>query len=408
MRYTSYLNTHKESSMPLQELLNSLNEYRDLDISRAKTLPPELYTSPDLYQHEVKMIWEKKWICVAHVLELQDPGDYVGVEILGEPIIVVRGDDMKIRAMSSVCRHRFMPIVNHGERGTARSITCPYHRWMYELDGKVKNALHMESNECFQEENVSLPQFGAEVWNGFVYVNLDPSAEPFAPGVEGLDQHFKRNGIENLDDWVLYETYDKVWDCNWKASNENSLESYHHMGVHLGSIEHYVPTQNVNNEMEFGENYSIYKVPFAMDRALSQQLAAGWQSGDLGMQEPTLEISFTGPSTAYTVQPGSFGYFTMWPEGPDKTRVWCATFVPRWIAEARNEESLTRKIASDANESANFTERVMDEDGFAMPGIQRALTSSFAERGNLSWLEEPILRWYQWLTRSLVAEGDQK
>lgn len=388
--------------MELPELLASLREYQDLDITNAKTLPPALYIDNSLYEHELEKIWRQKWICVAHVCELKNPGDYVGIEILGEPIVIIRGEDHQVRALSSVCRHRFMPIIKHGERGTAKSITCPYHRWMYGLDGKLNNALHMESNQCFHDEDVRLPEFGVEVWNGFVYINLNPDAAPFAPQIEGLDQHFKRNGLDDLEDWVLFETYDKVWDCNWKASNENSLESYHHMGVHLGSIEMYAPSQNVDPNMEFGDHYSFYRVPFAMDRGLSKQLAGGWRQGDLGMEEPYLEVSMTWPSSAYTVQPGSFGYFTMWPVAPDKTRVWCSVFVPPGVAAARNEDSLTSQIASEANANVNFTERVMDEDGLAMPGIQKALGSRLAERGNLSWMEEPILRWYQWLARELT------
>ena len=136
---------------------------------------------------------------------------------------------------------------------------------------------------------------------------------------------------------------------------------------------------------------------------MPQPTAHGWKQGDLGMETATtLEISFTGPSSAYTVQPGSFGYFTMYPIAQDKTRVWCAVFTPKETLDAKSEDSLVRQIAAAANESANFTERVMDEDGLAMPGIHKALHSRLAEPGKMSWMEEPILRWYQWLARKLT------
>ena len=83
-----------------------------MDVTNAHTLPPdELYTSKELYELELEKVWNKSWMCVAHELELKEPGDYVGIEILGEPIVVVKGDDQKIRALSSVCRHRFMPMI---------------------------------------------------------------------------------------------------------------------------------------------------------------------------------------------------------------------------------------------------------------------------------------------------------
>ncbi|MEO1055789.1 MAG: aromatic ring-hydroxylating dioxygenase subunit alpha [Actinomycetota bacterium] len=376
--------------------LTALSDYRELTTSNARTLPPELYVSKELYELEIDAIWSKNWICVAHEAELQNPGDFVGLELIGEPIALIRGHDGVIRALSSVCRHRFMPIVEQGDGGNTAHLRCPYHRWTYSTDGRLEAAAYMERNECFAMDEIALPDFRVEVWHGFVFVNLDDGAAPLAPQMSGLDAHFRRNRlVEDCSDWVLVDRYDKVWDCNWKASTENSLESYHHMGVHRGTIENYAPTRSVEDSIEYGDRYSYYQIPYDMKTESAQRMVeqSGWVPGDMGMGVPMLEISFTPPTTAFTVSPDSFGYYTMWPISHDRTRVYCGVFArPRASGELRPASS---------EFGSNFLEQVMDEDGTAMPGVQRSLASRKVEAGALSWLEEPILRWYQWLGRQM-------
>ncbi|MEM8620640.1 MAG: aromatic ring-hydroxylating dioxygenase subunit alpha [Actinomycetota bacterium] len=380
--------------------LTALARYRDLTPNNAVTLPPDLYVSEQLYEREIDMIWSKNWICVAHEAEFPNPGDFVGLELIGEPICLVRGDDGVIRALSSVCRHRFMPIVEQGDSGNTGRLQCPYHLWTYATDGRLKAAAYMERNECFAMDEIRLPSFRVEVWHGFVFINLDDDAAALAPQMAGLDGHFRRNAIDDCADWVLVDRYDKVWECNWKASTENSLESYHHMGVHRGTIENYAPTRSVEDSIQFGDRYSYYQIPYDMATESAQRMVeqSGWSPGDMGMEVPTLEISFTPPTTAFTVSPDSFGYYTMWPISHDRTRVYCGV-----LARARPSGEM-RPASSEFG--SNFLEQVMDEDGTAMPGVQRSLRSRKVEAGKLSWLEEPILRWYQWLARQMdTAEG---
>ncbi len=383
----------------LSESLTALAAYLDLTPETATTLPPRLYISDEVYDREIETIWSKTWVCVAHEAELPNPGDFVGLELIGEPIAIMRGHDHQIRALSSVCRHRFMPIVEQGDRGNAQQLRCPYHRWTYATDGRLEAAAYMDRNSCFEMNEIRLPTFQVETWNGFIFVNLDDDAPPLAPQMSGLDAHFRRNRlVEDCADWVLIDRYDKIWDCNWKASTENSLESYHHMGVHRSSVELYAPTRSVRDTIEYGERHSYYEVPYDMRNDLSRFMVeqSGWAPGDMGMDEPTLEISFTPPTTAFTVSPESFGYYTMWPISKDKTRVYCGVF-GRPGAEGE-QRAMTAEYGS-------FLEQVMDEDGSAMPGIHRSLSSRKAEAGKLSWLEEPILRWYQWIARQMDDES---
>ena len=380
----------------LTTLLGSLKTYLDRPLEENLTLEPAHYTSPELYELEIERIWRKEWICVGHVADVRNSGDYVGIELIGEPMLIVRGEDGKIRALSSVCRHRFMPIVKDGERGNLSRLQCPYHRWTYGLDGQLRQALYMEENRRFDMKKVRLPEFRLEIWNDFIFVNLDDDAEPLAPRLVELDPYFSPCATPETRNWVCDSTdyYDKRWHANWKSCNENSCESYHHMGVHVDTIEVYTPTVLVR-KCTYGDGWSRYEAPYALDRGLAQDSLkrSGWKRGDLGQTEPRLDIYMIAPCNAFTISPRGPGYFTMWPVSIDETRVFCGTPHPPWSTEI------------DPRLRTNVLEEVMDEDGVAMSGIARAVHSRKLEAGMTTWLEEPILRWYQWIARK-VLDGE--
>jgi nitrite reductase/ring-hydroxylating ferredoxin subunit len=112
-------------------------------------------------------------------------GDYYTIDVLGDKLIVVRGEDGEIRALSSVCRHRFMTIVQEADN-TQRFI-CPYHAWTYATDGRLVAAPYMEGSKRFVKENYSLPQYRLETWAGFLFINFDKNAPSLQSRMQTLD-----------------------------------------------------------------------------------------------------------------------------------------------------------------------------------------------------------------------------
>ena len=221
----------------LTTLLASLGTYLDRPVERMRTLEPGHYTSQDFHDREVERIWKKEWINVGHMAEVRKPGDFFTVELVGEPMMIVRGKDMAVRALSTVCRHRYMLVVKPGESGNAGKFQCPYHRWTYGLDGRLQHALHMEKSLDFDPDTICLPQFRIEIWADLIWVNLDDDAPPLAPKVTALDEAFAAYRVP--EDWVIVNLYDKVWPGNWKNLHENNMEGYHHMGLHQETLETY-------------------------------------------------------------------------------------------------------------------------------------------------------------------------
>ena len=148
------LHRARRQSRPVEEILRDIRETAALPLERAHTLPPETYTSDAFFEWETRTILHQDWLCVAHVSQLPKAGDFLTLDLLGEPLIVVHGKDGVIRTLSRVCPHRAMDIIppgfdvpgrkhrrgrsEHDGAGHTRLFMCPYHAWTFELDGKLK------------------------------------------------------------------------------------------------------------------------------------------------------------------------------------------------------------------------------------------------------------------------------
>src|SRR5690606_11586554 len=132
------------------------------------SLPPDAYTSPDLHAIEIREIFEKSWLCAGRDEHVPNAGDYFPIDVISEPVIIVRGTDMKVRALNAACRHRYMPVVQ--DRGNTKRFTCPYHAWTYATEGRLIGAPHMEKSRAFDKKACGLPEYRLDSWMGFLFV----------------------------------------------------------------------------------------------------------------------------------------------------------------------------------------------------------------------------------------------
>ena len=151
----------------------------------AWAMPALYYTSAAFLEVERNEVLRREWMCIGHVGELRKPGDFFTTELLGEQLLAVHSEDGAIRVLSNVCRHRGN-IVAEG-RGNARKFVCSYHAWAYDTAGALKVAPFMKRQRSFDQSKCSLPEFASEVWMGWLFVNLDGTAAPLKPRLEGLE-----------------------------------------------------------------------------------------------------------------------------------------------------------------------------------------------------------------------------
>jgi phenylpropionate dioxygenase-like ring-hydroxylating dioxygenase large terminal subunit len=176
------------------------------------------------------------WIPACRQSQIAAPGDYVAVDLLGEPLVAVRDEGGTVRVLSRVCRHRGFLVVEGA--GNTRSFACPYHIWRYGLDGALLSAPAMEQSAAFDRKACALPSHKTETWGGWVFVNLSGHAAPLGPQLAALDARLAPIDPSDLVTADIV-TFESPW--NWKVMVENFMESYHHIGPHSGTLQHTNP-----------------------------------------------------------------------------------------------------------------------------------------------------------------------
>jgi phenylpropionate dioxygenase-like ring-hydroxylating dioxygenase large terminal subunit len=156
-----------------------LNFYgRDIMPENARTLPARYYTDPALLTRELDGLFGKMWFYVGRSEEAAKPGQYFIREINGHNIVVSRNNAGQVRAFHNICRHRGNKLVWQdypGEEtsGTCRQFTCKYHGWRYSLSGDLTFVQQEDEFFDLDRGDFGLVPVQAEVWEGFIFVNLD-------------------------------------------------------------------------------------------------------------------------------------------------------------------------------------------------------------------------------------------
>jgi phenylpropionate dioxygenase-like ring-hydroxylating dioxygenase large terminal subunit len=216
-------------------LLADIRAGRGQDLADARTLPPSAYTSQAFFELEREHIFRREWLAIGHIAQIPTVGDYFTIDILEEPLVVVRGPD-RIRVMSRVCLHRWAPVVSG--KGNAKMFSCPFHRWGYGLDGQLKAAPFMDKANSFDTRNCSLPEIRSEIVLGTIYINFSGDAPPLEPRLRGMIKEFAH---VDMDDLIVGYSTDFSCSFNWKIAIETFMECYHHIGAHAKTLQPHSP-----------------------------------------------------------------------------------------------------------------------------------------------------------------------
>src|ERR1700758_4743729 len=112
------------------------------EIENAWTIPSRLYTDDKIFPVERDKIFSRTWQVVGHASQVAKPGDYFTTELMGDPLLCARGQDVKLRGFYNVCRHRAGPAAQGC--GSRKLFRCGYHGWTYALDGTLISAMEIE------------------------------------------------------------------------------------------------------------------------------------------------------------------------------------------------------------------------------------------------------------------------
>ncbi len=361
-----------------------------------RSLPPHAFHSQEIFDLEKEKIFHAGWIMIGRLDQVPNPGDFMSVDVVGEPLVMVRDGEGRVRVLSRVCRHRWMEVCTGS--GNARSLTCRYHAWNYNLDGTLRGAPAMDATPGFDKRDVRLPEIRHEAWQGFVYVNLDGQADPLAPRLTPLDEEIKEF---TLADWRVVKTDDYgivPWD--WKVFQDNG-DCYHHVGIHRETFERDYPGLGAWDSPNNGhytliwcraghdsivigdEGKPIIKTMFKPLRGLTES------------QRLNLCLIYVLPNFWILPSPDVGLCVRVFPVGPGRLHMLVDYLVPPHVLE-------DPEFADKLGRLASYVNAFNSEDTVVCSAVQRGLESMHATSGPYSRLEGHNRAFSLWVARQLT------
>ena len=286
-------------------------------------LPAWTYHSPAHFALEREKLFLSHWQIVGHANDLPAPGDWLSFDMLGERAVVMRGQDGQIRAFHNLCRHRGARVVN-GDKGNCKgAMVCPFHGWVYNLDGTLRGAAQPSSFGPLNRDDFGLKPMELEVFHGFLFLRFNPGPQPavadmLAPYAADFAA-YRSAGVLPVD--MPHWAADLA--VNWKSVRDVDNEGYHVPMAHPALQDLYGRTYR-DLHLENGLNISIGHFGDAPARrwSVKQYLKVAEKQDWL---PPHLQTAWTYyglfPNAVFAFTPESVQFYQEIPISPGLTRV---------------------------------------------------------------------------------------
>jgi len=261
-----------------------------------------VYTDTEIFEQEMRRIFERMWICVAHESQLRTPGDFITASIGRQPVIVTRDrSEGQVHVLFNRCRHRGATVCQE-KAGNTRFFRCGYHGWTYHLGGALAGVPHRseEYDEDFDLTHglVSVPR--VRVLHGFVFACVlaegDELTDQLGNAVEYLEAFSRFGGSEVASIDTSAGVSRLAYDGNWKLQLENTVDSYHPDFVH----------QSQGRLIQRRRGNATPRTSDAQDDLRTWDLGAGHAAFDLAPGGPKAGLSgnfFRGPAFHISIFP---------------------------------------------------------------------------------------------------------
>ncbi|WP_241839893.1 aromatic ring-hydroxylating dioxygenase subunit alpha [Frankia sp. CcI49] len=363
--------------------------------AQAVTLPPAVYTDAEFFAFEKEAVFGQEWLCLGRASDVPNPGDFVNVDIIGERLTMVHGQDGRIRVLSPVCQHRAM-LVSEGS-GNCRAFKCAYHHWTYGLDGRLVGAREMGRTEGFDRSRHGLPSLPVEQWQGFVFTSLRADPSPLAPRLAKLDALLANFELERCVTRNSFSSPSMPW--NWKVMFENFNDGYHASRLHAG-VHDFCPSDR-SEFLPYDEDDAAiartngFLYPDGGFNALQRALLPVFP-GITEEERSRAAFALVPPTLCIGVAPDQAFYFLIRPVD--------AGHIAVDVNYLFHPDALRDRLFEEKYELSNAgVNGIVAQDVEATTGVQQGLTSRFAPRGRYSYLEEAQAQFNRWLVRRYTA-----
>jgi choline monooxygenase len=192
------------------------------------------YLDQGWFDQEMSAVFGRSWIYAGLTSDFKEPGDFRAVQAGPHPLFVIRDGQGALHAHYNICRHRGVRLVQ-GNGNARGGVTCFYHRWHYEVDGRLRGLPNADKFPCIDKASLGLKRASVATWNGLVFVNAQEA--PAQTLDQWLGEFPLRHGPWVPNELVEVQTLEHELKANWKLFVENHVDGYHLFHLHAKSIE---------------------------------------------------------------------------------------------------------------------------------------------------------------------------
>jgi phenylpropionate dioxygenase-like ring-hydroxylating dioxygenase large terminal subunit len=359
-------------------------------------LPPvsaARYCDPAFFKLEREYVFGKNWLFVAHADELPAAGDVVLLDQFPAPVLLVRGEDRRVRAFFNTCRHRGAPLVREPRANVKTRLVCQYHSWSYDLEGRLRGVPENENFRSLDKSCLGLGALHCDTWAGMIFINFDREARPLreflAPILRNMDEEIGDGAADQQSRFVHKST--THLRGNWKLATDANIETYHVNTVHkeLSAVLDQKATTiwllaNGHSRMFNGQRYPLERNPEVPRFARVNPITAEGVYAYLIFPNTVIVIS---PLLIFTTQ--------AWPLGPGESR-YDAYYLMAAPIDDRNRLRYERMIAA--------TEKILQEDLGNLAFMQKSFEAGSIETIPLSYQERRIYYLHEMIDRAIGEE----
>ena len=357
------------------------------------------YVDAERLAAEVAALFRSRPLVVGLSADVPDTGDCFATEVAGVPLLVLRGEDARVRAFLNICRHRGGRVFS-GRGRPGRAVKCPYHSWAYDLDGELLG--QPLARDAFAEldrgELGLIPVAVAERF-GLIIARIDGEAAPgiASPATDPIDVEAELSGLGpeladfGFEDWCYFDQRSGVFDANWKLIHDTFTETYHVFSLHRDTL-----APDMLSTPFVGEAFGPHTRGVVARKEIARLLERPESEWELRPNASIVYLLF--PSVVINL-PMS-GHAELWevypePDDPHRSRVSVRFYVPRARAGEDEREFWERNV--------RFTHRVVFEEDFGQQqDIHRSLRCGLMPEVIYGRNEPALIHHHQQVERALA------
>ena len=372
-------------------------------IEAANGLPNECYTNEDYLIYEREKVFFNKWTVIGIGSSIPNVGDVIPYNLLGIPLIILRGKDMEIEVFHNVCSHRGFKLIDK-PCNLKNVIRCPYHSWSYDYKGNLVatphiGGLNIHHSEKFNKNKSSLKKIKTKIWMDIIFVNINSNEIEFDDYIKPLEERWSKF-IKKDDQKLLVHSKDFGYfnlevKSNWKFAIENYCESYHLPTIHpelnkVSNINDHYHIQGLPNRFA-GQGSKKYDQTIKGNKKFNT--FPNWDKDLLKNSEYVALF----PNVMIGLHIDHFYVFWLEPIAINKTIEHMQMY---YIG---NDSANGEDLKELRKQNVRFWKDVMIEDISAIEGMQDGRNSPVYNGGNFSpVMDQPTHQFHKWVAESLI------